>query len=202
VPHLTSAATPACPALPPPQVDATQFAGGSSVPAACAGNQLLLHQIDISDVLVGSKADVCDTSALAAFQLWAGQLFPPKQLVATARHGVVEGPAAAQLADLLAWPAAASACAQGGSNGSGGGSSQSVPGLHQQEHLRPQQLAAQERPQRSAAGIPWLSSSTAHSGSLAGGSGTSQPVAEATPWGRRPERKQVQDASGAHAACG
>jgi hypothetical protein len=53
----------------------------------------------------------------------------------------------------------------------------------------------QERPQRSAAGTSWLSSS-------AGPPVASEPAAESTPRGRQPERKQVQDASGAHAACG
>ena len=139
---------------------------------------------------MGSKADACDSSALAAFHLWAGQLFPPKQLVATARHGVVEDPAARQLANLLTWPTAASAGGQGGSCGV----DQPEPGPGQR-----QQLAAQERLQSSAAGTPWLSSSAAARGSLLG---AGEPAAESTPRGRQPERKQVQDASGTHAACG
>ncbi|EFN55957.1 hypothetical protein CHLNCDRAFT_145269 [Chlorella variabilis] len=69
-----------------PVVDATQFVGGTGQPA-CLSSQLLANQISVADVLVGSKADMCNSDTLRAFQRWAEQLFPPKQLVTTARHG-------------------------------------------------------------------------------------------------------------------
>lgn len=139
-------------------VDATQFGGGggggtsggsagpggapdgeeAAPPPQLAASQLLLDQISVADVLVGSKADLASERALAAFHRWAAGLFPPKQLVSTAAQGQLEP---AVLAALL-----------GGSGdraprgSSSGGSSQPAPSL------------PVARPRRGDGGSPWLSS--------------------------------------------
>lgn len=109
-------------------VDATQFGGGDdgggdaeeAPPALLAVSQLLLDQISVADVLVGSKADLAGEPALASFHRWAAGLFPPKQLVATAANGQLEAAALTVLLGGSSGAAAGSGC---------GGSSQAGPGL-------------------------------------------------------------------------
>lgn len=47
-------------------------------------------QIHLADVLVGSKADLCDAATLAAFRRWAEGLYPPKLVVTTCGVGGVD----------------------------------------------------------------------------------------------------------------
>ena len=119
------------------QVDATQFSGGRAEPSCCAA-QLCVDQISVADVLVGSKADLCDDATLAAFHAWAHGLFPPKPLVATAARGQLD---AATAEALLARPERTT----GSSSASGGGST----------------AGAVRQVQRGDRGMPWLSSSLA-----------------------------------------
>lgn len=171
-----------CPA--PPQVDATQFAGGAPSPAACQASQLLLDQVSIADVLVGSKADLCSAPTLAAFRRWAQQLFPPKALVATAASGQLQG---TPLSELLSWPAATERDA------SGGATQQTAAA----PPPPPQQQLPARRVRRVPAGQPWLSSSSSSSTQEAGECGAAGEAAAALG-----ERKEVRDGSGAYAACG
>lgn len=156
------------------QVDATQFVGGTGQPA-CLSSQLLANQISVADVLVGSKADMCNSDTLRAFQRWAEQLFPPKQLVTTARHGC--------LADAVT-----AAMFPGLTASSGDGAQQPAAAAERQQ----QQQQQVQRPWRSATGLPWLSSSAAHDG-VSNESGAQQQMFQ---------RREVQDASSTHAACG
>ena len=187
------------------QVDVTQFSGGQSAPpwagATAAddatgggggGSQLLRDQVAVADILVGSKADLCDELALRAFHHWAAHdHFPPKARVATARRGRLDGGGASA---MLHWGAALPAPAAA-SGGGGVGPGASVPALHQAP--RPASLA---------------SSSSDAGGS--GGGACMVPAAAATP--ERPQRLPVplqpaviggeggSDASsgGGHCACG
>lgn len=162
-----------------PQVDATQFAGGAATPA-CLSHQLLADQVAVADMLVGSKADLCDEAAIRAFHAWAAELFPRKRLVATAQQGRLD---AATAAALLAWP----------ENGSGRGSiAEPAPPPAQGPAAIPAAPGGLpvQRARRGAASAPWLSSSQAES------------AAEEQPTPERPLRQQVQGTDGAHAACG
>ena len=148
---------------------------------------LLADQVSIADALVGSKADACDEAALAAFRAWAEGLFPPKRLVVTARQGRLEGDAAAAAAALLTWSGAA------GSGGCGNPSSDGAAAAA--EAGPPSSGLPVQRPRRgAAAAAPWLSSS--------GGGSDGLGMEEVEPPRERPLRKQVQDGTGAHAACG
>ena len=183
---------PTCSSLPllcVPQVDATQFSGGATSPACC-NVPLLADQISIADALVGSKADLCDEAALAAFHTWAEQLFPPKSLVATAWQGQLDSSTAgtAGVAALLSWPQqAGSRDAKGAASGVAAAQPEAGSGL------------PVRRPRQGTASQPWLSSSGGSSGSSWKGS---PAAAEEVAARDRPLRKQVQDSSGAHAACG
>ena len=171
-------------------MDATQFSGGAALPACC-NVPLLADQISIADALVGSKADLCDEAALAAFRTWAEQLFPPKPLVATARQGQLDSSTAgtADVAALLSWPQqAGSRDAKDAKNGMAAA----------QPEASSSDLSVR-RPRQGTASQPWLSSSGGGSGS--GWKGSSAAAEEAAARDR-PLRKQVQDSSGAHAACG
>lgn len=90
-----------CPLL---QVDASQFAGtgpASETPTFLS-SPLLADQVSVADVLVGSKADLCDEGTLGAFHAWARGIYPPKALVTMAGHGH----GSPDVADfLLDWPA-------------------------------------------------------------------------------------------------
>lgn len=176
---------PACRAL--RQVDATQFQGGPAEPA-CWASPLLRDQISIADVVVGSKADlVCDDAALEAFHSWARQLFPPKRLVATARHGRLDAAAhEAVIGQLQRNEGGVGSGSQtdGLQQGAGAGAAAEEPAPQAGVHGLPVQ-----RHRRSVASTPWLSSSVS-------------AAQDEAPPGRQPLRKQVQDASGAYAACG
>lgn len=71
-------------------MDATRFAEGPAVAASADAGALFHDQVSISDVVIGSKADLCDSDTLKHFTSWAGDLFPPKALVATAEHGQLD----------------------------------------------------------------------------------------------------------------
>ena len=167
-------------------MDATQFAGGAAAPA-CMAHQLLADQVAVADVIVGSKADLCDEAALQAFHAWAAELFPPKLLVATERRGQLD---AATAAALLAWPPHGSSGSGGGSSDGGSGGAGDASGDPAPGSAAADGLSAQ-RPRRGAASTPWLSSSPA-----------AAAAAEEQPTPERPLRQQVQGADGAHAACG
>lgn len=169
-------------------MDATQFSSGTAAPACC-DVPLLADQISIADILVGSKADLCDGPALAAFHAWAAGLFPPKQLVATARQGQLDGSAAgtAGMAGLLCWPQQASSKGDGEPS-SPAAAAQPEPG---------NDAMPVRRPRQGVVGQPWLSSSSSSADARNG------PAAEEHEASKeRPVRKQVLDGSGAHAACG
>ncbi|PSC70787.1 cobalamin biosynthesis [Micractinium conductrix] len=167
-------------------VDASQFCGGAAVPVACEASQLLMDQISIADVLVGSKADLCNEATLAAFHRWAGRLFPAKARVVAVAAGRLDGAAAAA---LLRW---ADGEARGGSSGS---SSPSRAGSASQP--APQGLQAQQAPvqrvRRTAASSPWFSST---------GPAEAEATADQAACTDQPLRKQVSDASGDYSACG
>ncbi|KAL4451816.1 hypothetical protein ABPG75_007478 [Micractinium tetrahymenae] len=169
-------------------VDATQFARGAGGPAACLAGQLLLDQISIADVLVGSKADLCDAANLAGFHGWAQQLFPPKALVATAAAGKLQG---APLSALLSWPPAAeSSASDGGGYGQEATAQPAASGRQQQQ----EQQVPVRRVRRVPASQPWLSSSEGVEEDGAAGDDAAAPS--------QPLRKEVRDGTGAHAACG
>lgn len=166
-------------------MDASQFAGGAASPACCEV-PLLADQISIADVLVGSKADLCDEPALAAFHAWAEGLFPPKHLAITARRGQLNDSAAgtASTAALLSWPHGAGGKAGGEPSGAAAAAA---------EPEQSSSMLPVRRPRQGAAGQPWLSSSAG---------GGSPAAAEEEPSRERPLRKQVLDGGGTHAACG
>ena len=70
-------------------MDASRFAGSATTTGADAG-QLFHDQVGIADVLIGSKADLCDAPTLERFEAWAAQLYPRKQRVATCANGQLE----------------------------------------------------------------------------------------------------------------
>ena len=47
-------------------------------------------QVELADVLVASKGDVCDAATLAEFHQQAEALFPPKTRIAAVAHGAVD----------------------------------------------------------------------------------------------------------------
>lgn len=47
-------------------------------------------QVELADVLIGNKADLCSDEELAHFRRWAAEQFPPKARVATTRDGVLD----------------------------------------------------------------------------------------------------------------
>lgn len=51
----------------------------------------MVEQIDVADVLVANKVDLCDAEALMRFESFARSCFPPKALVATTTHGQLDG---------------------------------------------------------------------------------------------------------------
>eukprot|EP00887_Chlorella_sp_A99_P007836 scaffold20.g7836.t1 len=83
-------------------VDATRFADGTAAVDGEPGQQLFRDQISIAQVLVGSKADLCDDDTLARFQAWGAQLYPPKQRLVVSANGQVD-PAALGISGI-SWP--------------------------------------------------------------------------------------------------
>ncbi|MDN3517933.1 GTP-binding protein [Aquisalimonas lutea] len=47
-------------------------------------------QVELADVLIGNKADLCSEAELAHFRGWAAEQFPPKARVATTRDGALD----------------------------------------------------------------------------------------------------------------
>jgi G3E family GTPase len=180
------------------QVDASQFRAGS-LPASPASlsSHLLADQISVADILVGSKADCCDDATLDAFHEWARGLRPAKLLITTARHGRIDCAAAST---LLSWPVHASS----GSTLQPVVSAQQAP-----QQLEPQQGLPVQRLRRetSRPAVPWLSSAGVDESRQADLDGCSSGTAMAHHGSDQPhnqwfERKEVQDSSGEHLACG
>lgn len=53
-------------------------------------SEVFRDQVELAEVLVANKADLCDEDELARFREWAEGLFPPKALVATVEQGRIE----------------------------------------------------------------------------------------------------------------
>lgn len=53
-------------------------------------SEVFRDQVELAEVLVANKADLCDANALARFREWAAGLFPPKTLVATVEQGQID----------------------------------------------------------------------------------------------------------------
>lgn len=123
------------------QVDATQFEGGAAEPACCSV-ALLADQVHIAQALVGSKADLCSDAALWGFQRWAQGLFPPKQLVATARRGQLEPAVVQALLGGSASPASP------GEQGLGAHRALGTPWLSSSPAGADEEAPARERPLR------------------------------------------------------
>lgn len=51
------------------------------------GREVFRDQVELAEVLVGNKADLCDQAELSRFRQWAENLFPPKARVAVAEQG-------------------------------------------------------------------------------------------------------------------
>lgn len=60
---------------------------GTVDPTALSANPLLRQQVEAADVLVASKVDLASEAALARFDTWAGELWPPKLAVLHAEQG-------------------------------------------------------------------------------------------------------------------
>ena len=51
----------------------------------------MVEQVDVADVLVANKTDLCDAEQLLRFESFARSCFPPKALVATTQQGMLDG---------------------------------------------------------------------------------------------------------------
>ncbi|MEX1081704.1 MAG: GTP-binding protein [Halofilum sp. (in: g-proteobacteria)] len=54
------------------------------------GREVFQDQVELAEVLVANKADLCDAAAVAHFREWAVNLFPPKARVAVAERGQLD----------------------------------------------------------------------------------------------------------------
>jgi G3E family GTPase len=85
-------------------------------------------QVACADVVVGARADTASEAEVAAFFVWAGELYPAKSHVTTIAHGELSldildiacGPTA-PVQQFSAHAAAAAAAAAAGGSGGGGG---------------------------------------------------------------------------------
>ena len=55
-----------------------------------AASPAFQDQVHLADVLVANKTDLADAETMQRFDRWSTSLFPPKQLVATVKHGGIE----------------------------------------------------------------------------------------------------------------
>ncbi|WP_366656497.1 CobW family GTP-binding protein [Fodinicurvata sp. EGI_FJ10296] len=81
-------------------------------------SQVFIDQTNLADILVATKTDLCDASALVAFDTFAAEFFPPKSAILRIAHGrlpawVVDAPASS--GRLALFPEAHSGHSQSGS---------------------------------------------------------------------------------------
>lgn len=58
--------------------------------ARVMNNGTFQDQVELADVLVGNKRDLCDDTVLRRFHAWAEGLYPPKARVASVAHGALD----------------------------------------------------------------------------------------------------------------
>jgi G3E family GTPase len=51
------------------------------------GHETFVDQIELADILIATKTDLCSPAELAKFTSWSSQLFPPKQQILTSTFG-------------------------------------------------------------------------------------------------------------------
>ncbi len=52
------------------------------------GHETFIDQIEVADILIANKTDLCTDKQLQNFHDWSATLFPPKQQILTCKQGV------------------------------------------------------------------------------------------------------------------
>jgi G3E family GTPase len=54
------------------------------------GHETFMDQIELADILVANKMDLCTDKEVSQFQQWAENLYPPKQIIITSTQGEID----------------------------------------------------------------------------------------------------------------